>query len=111
MFYGDYELDIYIAAKSDYKAGGLEAAIARAAGAESGWARQHSAVEKEVHYSSLSAILCEFECVSESMLRKVFPWREDGAVLRTYQMRCNGNFKMFACETGRFYYVFCFATS
>lgn len=111
MFYGDYDLDIYIAPKADYAAGGLEAAIAKAAGTEDGWARRCTVIEKERHYSSLYSIVSEFGRISERGLRKMFPWREDGVVVRACQMRYDGNFKMLACETGRFYYVFCFATS
>ena len=111
MFYGDYDLDIYIAAKSDYTTGGLEAAIVTVGGAEGGWARRCSVIEKERHWSSLSSIVSEFGDVSDRGVRKMFPWREDGVVVRACQTRYDGNFKMLACETGRFYYVFCFATS
>jgi hypothetical protein len=108
MFYGDYDLDVYIGTKSDY--GGLQATAEAVIERSGGWVRR-CILEKEVEYRSLAAVLSEFGSVSDAQLRKVFPRKEKGTVIRTLQYRKDGNFTMLACETERAYYVFCFATS
>jgi hypothetical protein len=108
MFYGDYDLDVYIGTKSDYD--GLEATADAVIDRSRGWVR-NCRLEKEMEYRTLSRVLSEFGSVSDSQLHKVFPRKEKGTVVRTLQYRKDGNFTLLACETERAYYVFCFATS
>jgi hypothetical protein len=110
-FYGDYELDIYMGTKHDYTS--LDAVIAKVIAKGSGWiqnARPEDAQDTTT-YGSLFDIVNEFGSVGHSEKRKLFPWRETGDLVRATVLRKDGNFGMVACETRRFYYVLCFATS
>jgi hypothetical protein len=110
-FYGDYDLDIFMGTKHDYKS--LDAVIAKTTAKSGGWIHCVSPEDgtDSTAYSSLFDIMNEFASASQSQKRKLFPWRETGDLVRVRRMRDDGNFKMYACETQRFYYVLCFATS
>lgn len=107
-FYGDYDLDIYIGTKHDYDS--LDVVVSAVISCGNGWIRYiKDKIRTESMY--LASIINEFGNVSDK--RKLFPRKE-----RAYDerhtvdiYRSDGNFKMYACETPRFYYVFCFATS
>jgi len=107
-FYGDYDLDIYIGTKHDYPS--LDAVVAAVVRQGGGWIRNIKHKERtEMLY--IANIINEFGHLPDK--RKLFPHKESAFDVRlpTDIYRHDGNFKMYACETPRFYYVFCFATS
>ena len=109
-FYGDNELDIYLTAKKDYP--DLSHVVERVIAKRGGWIRNLK-ISNGVpsHESNLSQIISNFGFVSESGIKKMFPRRENGIVTNCVVYRKDGNFFAYSCETERFYYVFCFATS
>ena len=107
-FYGDYDFDIYIGTKHDYDC--LEFVCEKVMSIESGWIK-HCEFEKELIDRSLSSIVSEFASLSDQTMKKLFPRKESFKVQKIIQYRNDGNFKMFGCESEKFYYVFCFATS
>lgn len=109
FFYGDYDLDIYIGTKHDYRS--LDDVVHKVRDKCTGWIRYCHERESVVQ-KSLKDVIGECGNLTHKSLPKVFPRRE--SVWDTVQCeiyRDDGNFKMFACETERFYYVICFATS
>jgi hypothetical protein len=110
MFYGDYDLDIYVGTPDTYSC--LQSVVAKVIQKEKGWISNCSLEdETTVYYSSLESVISEFGSVSYSELHKLFPRKEKGSIEQTLVYRKDGNFKLIACKTPRFYYVFCFATS
>ena len=112
-FYGDYELDIYIGTKHDY--GSLEDVVAAVVRSGSGWIRNIREPERSLTDRSLTSILGECGWVPSTELAKLLPRKGvaeagDGLV-RCDVYRKDGNFTMIACETARYSYVICFATS
>ncbi len=109
-FYGDYDFDVYIGTKNDYSC--IQDVFKKVIQKESGWIR-NCKLEHEIkgNYCSLTNIINEFGYISESQMYKIFPKKETKEVKNSYIYRKDGNFQMIACETERFYYVFCFATS
>ena len=109
-FYGDYDLDIFIGTKNDYA--NLEAVATKIIAQRRGWVR-HCRMEDsslwDIKHLDQVVALCGH--VPERELKKMFPRREDCTVLKCFVLRRDGNFFMCACETSRFYYVVCFATS
>ena len=113
-FYGDYELDIFISSKNDERIGivlGIYDVISRVISSSRGWISNCDSKAVKSNYTNLAEIINEFGNVSSNNLRKMFPRRENLIVINSITLRNDGNFKMIACETERFYYVFCFATS
>ena len=107
-FYGDYDFDMFVGTKNDYSC--LEFVCEKVISIESGWIKQCK-FEKEIIDSSIGLIVSEFCSLQDQTMKKVFPRKESFKVQKIIQYRNDGNFKMFGCETERFYYVFCFATS
>lgn len=112
-FYGDYDLDIYLGTFNDYPT--LEEAVAAVLRRGTGWIRHCSlegAAAGSRTYRTLGHVVDEFGRLSERNLRKMFPRRETGDLVRTLVLRYDGNFKMIVVESQRhLYYIFCFATS
>ena len=109
-FYGDYDLDVYIGTKHDY--GSLETVIEKVVGEEGGWIRNvklRDAVPLDTTH--LSSILSDCGWFNDAAFKKIVPWKEDGVLVRALVLRKDGNFIFYGCETARFYYVICFATS
>ena len=54
-----------------------------------------------------------YDCgiIPDNEFKKMFPRRENYKVNKGIKLRKDGNFIMYACETEKFYYVICFATS
>jgi hypothetical protein len=109
-FYGDYDLDIYIGTKSDYKS--LQNVVQKVITKGRGWIGNCS-LEDEVHMSntSMSSILNEFGSINSYQMHKFVPPKDKFVMKQVTHYRKDGNFKMIACETEHMYYVFCFATS
>jgi hypothetical protein len=112
-FYGDYELAIYLGIKHDYR--NLEDVAKAVIQEGSGWIRKLTEPERSLTDRSLTSILGECGWVPTKELRKLLP-RKGVAEASEVLLRCDvyrndGNFMMFACETERYYYVICFATS
>ena len=49
--------------------------------------------------------------IPDKELKKMFPRGENYKVKKGITLRRDGNFLMYGCETEKFYYVICFATS
>ncbi len=109
-FYGDCELDVFIGTKNDYSC--VQDVVRKVKEKGSGWIR-NCRLEDEIvgTYGSLTNIINEFGNISESQMHKIFPKKETKEVKSSFIYRKDGNFTIIACETERFYYVFCFATS
>ena len=111
FFYGDNCIDIYIAAKDDYEH--LEAVVRKVNSIAGGWVaycRERQKVERMLMANTIS------ECgyVTDRSLPKLFPRKDGAAIWEEVQCevyRNDGNFKLFAWDTARFYYVLCFVTS
>ena len=113
-FYGDYDLDIYIGTKHDYTS--LHRVVDTVVHEKgTGWIRNIRDVEHILEDRSLTSILSECGWVPTKELPKLLPRKgvaEAGLPLvNCWVYRNDGNFKVVACETGRYYYVICFATS
>ena len=109
-FYGDYDLDVYLGTKQDYK--NLESVISKVIDSGSGWIRNcriDTAITNE--NTHLKKFMSDCGYMPDKQCMRLFPRREDGKVIRGITLRKDGNFIMDACETTRFYYVICFATS
>ncbi len=110
-FYGDYDLDIYITSKNDYD--NLEQVTQKVIMNNSGWI-SNCQLSKILQINHLQSIINMFGYTSERGFKVLFPYNErktNYQVIKCLEYRNDGNFKMLACETSRFYYVFCFATS
>jgi hypothetical protein len=111
FFYGDYNLNIYIAGKEDYES--LEEVVKKVTNVAGGWVsgcKQRKCVEQ----GPMRDIIGECGHIIHRSLPKLFPRRDNAAIWDKVQFdvyRCDGNFKMFAWESARFYYVLCFDTS
>jgi len=109
-FYGDYDLDIYIGTRHDHSS--LDNVIEKVIVRETGWIQNVKLDDSTVcEKSHIQDIISEFGHVPIKEIRKMFPRKEDLKIIRAVELRKDGNFFMFACETLCFYYVFCFATS
>lgn len=110
FFYGDYDLDVYIGQKDTYHS--LQTVVRKVIKKHNGWISCCSVANELVgDYSSLSQIIGEFGNIHYTQLHKLFPRKETSVLKQTLVYRKDSNFKMIACETDKFYYVFCFATS
>jgi hypothetical protein len=110
FFYGDYDLDIYLSPKGDYAS--LRDAVNRVIVKSGGWVSRCRVNEEVMEdYRSLTRIISEFGRVDDSQMYKFLPRRDTTPVIHSVRYRKDGNFKLLACETEKFYYVFCFATS
>ena len=110
FFYGDYEFDMYIGTKHDYSS--LEDVVSKVITKCGGWIRYMKVEDgKPCEKSHMSSYISQCGSMSDSAFRKMFPWKENYKVVKGVELRNDGNFKMFACETDRYYYVICFATS
>lgn len=112
-FYGDYDLDIYLGIKHDYRSlEDVAKAVIRDGG---GWIQNLKGPEQSLTDRSLTSILSECGWIPAKELRKLLPRKgvaeASEALVRCDVYRKDGNFMMFACETRRYYYVICFATS
>lgn len=109
-FYGDYTFDIYLGTKHDYTS--LDAVVSKVIENGNGWIR-HNDMNKAVssYISNLSEYISKCGDLPYNEFKKLWPRSENYEVLRGYVFRDDGNFLMYACETCRFYYVICFATS
>jgi len=112
-FYGDYDLDVFMNAKNEDKSiNNLESIIDKVISNGNGWIRcAKREIPEESNYVNLSEIINLFGNVSSNCIKKMFPKKENLIIKRSIKVRSDGNFIMIACETEKFYYVFCFATS
>ena len=110
FFYGDYDLDVFLTAKQDYD--GLASVVQRVIDRQGGWIRQIKVNDgRPCGETSVAQIMSNFGCISDSALRRMFPRKETGVIKNAVVYRKDGNFLFYACETEKFYIVFCFATS
>jgi hypothetical protein len=111
FFYGDYDLDIYIGTKSDYKC--LEHVVNKVIQKGGGGWIGNCRLENGTYIPnrSITSIINEFGNVYDSQIHKFLPSRDKFVMKQVFDYRNDGNFKMIACETDHLYYVFCFATS
>jgi hypothetical protein len=112
-FYGDYELDIYLGTKNDYE--GLEGVVERVVARGRGWIRNLREPERVATDQTLLRVLDRCGDVPSTMLHKFLPRKgvaeASEPLVRCLVYRADGNFTAIACETERYYYVVCFATS
>jgi hypothetical protein len=112
--YGDYELDIFLTPKPTlYTLDDISQKVISISG---GWIKNIKIengieVDLEINYNTLDKIIREFGFISEKSIKKMFPKKENRKVLKAKIYRKDGNFIMISCETTRFIYVMCFATS
>lgn len=110
FFYGDYELDVYLASKGEYTT--LESVLNRVISKSDGWIYCcHNLPWSFPLYNSFASIIYEFGDIDSRCFKMLFPKKEKNHILGSIQVRKDGNFKLIACESQRYYYVFCFATS
>ena len=109
-FYGDYNLDIYLSAKNDYVS--IEVVISKVINSQGGWIRS-TKISKIIPcvLGRLDQYMSDCGNIPDREFKKMFPHREDGNVIKGLIVRKDGNFIIYGCETTRFYYVICFATS
>ena len=109
-FYGDYNLDVYLGTKNDYV--NLEAVVSKVIASGGGWIRHNEMSDaRQCVMHRLDQYMSDCGDIPDREFKKMFPRREDGKVIKGIVLRKDGNFLMYACETARFYYVICFATS
>jgi hypothetical protein len=109
-FYGDYDLDIYLATRNEYPT--LEAVVAAVIRRGGGWVSCCPMTPpKEDTVPDVSHCLWEMGRVPETLNRKFFPRKELYDSCRQVDYRNDGNFILRAAESSRFFYVFCWATS
>ncbi len=110
LFYGDYDLDIYIGTKHDYES--LESVIYKVISKSDGWINNHNVTEAKL-YDNVNLLHYINKCgdIPYKEFTKMFPRKEDYNVIKGLKLRDDGNFLIYGCETTRFYYVICFATS
>ena len=109
-FYGDYNLDIYLGTKHDYT--NLEQVISKVINISSGWIKKITLNDiKPNELTHLDSYMYDCGIIPDKELKKMFPRRENYKVTKGITLRKDGNFIMYACETEKFYYVICFATS
>jgi len=109
-FYGDYDLDVFLGDKHDYKS--LEAVVAKVLARSSGWIRTCKLENEKIGtYTTMHHIISEFGRLDDSQIHKFVPRKEKCAIVQSRIYRKDGNFSFIACETERYYYVFAFATS
>jgi hypothetical protein len=111
-FYGDYDLDVYIGTKHDYS--NLQSCVAKVIQIGKGWIKNCLINNDEMigcFGSTIIGVIWQFGSIDEKYSKKILPRRDTGILKKTLVYRNDGNFKMIACETEYFYYVFCFATS
>jgi hypothetical protein len=109
-FYGDYDLDIYLATHNEYTS--LERVVAAVTGCGRGWLRGHPLTVINTDTApDVSHCLSEMGDIPRDLNHKIFPRKELYDVCHFTDYRNDGNFILRAVETSRFYYVFCWATS
>lgn len=112
-FYGDYEFDIYLGTKNDYD--NLESVVKKVIYNGSGWINNNQLHKAKLCYvTDLSHYISHCCLIPVREFKKMFPRRENRNnynIVKALELRNDGNFYMYACETSRFYYVICFATS
>jgi len=110
LFYGDYDLDIYLGTKHDYT--NLEQVISKVINISGGWIKNITLHDiKPNELTHLVSYMSYCGIIPHKELKKMFPRRENYNVTKGITLRKDGNFIMYACETEKFYYVICFATS
>ena len=110
LFYGDYDLDIYLGTKHDYT--NLEQVISKVINISGGWIKNITLHDiKPNELTHLDSYMSYCGIIPDKELKKMFPHRENYNVTKGITLRKDGNFIMYACETEKFYYVICFATS
>lgn len=102
-FYGDYNLDIFLSSKKEYKQD-LETFVLKLV---PNGERQ----EYQREYKNLYEVIENFGWISTSDIKKMFPRKENMTVYKTITICNNGNYMTLACETERFYYMFYLVTS
>ena len=109
-FYGDYNLDIYLGTKHDYT--NLEQVISKVINISGGWIKNITLNDiKPNELTHLGSYMSYCGIIPDNEFKKMFPRRENYKVNKGITLRKDGNFIMYACETDKFYYVICFATS
>ncbi len=110
LFYGDYDLDIYMGTKNDYDS--LESVIYKVISKSDGWVSNHEFTEA-ISYDkdNLQYYISKCGYIPYKEFTKIFPHKENYNVVKGLKIRDDGNFLIYGCETLRFYYVICFATS
>ena len=108
-FYGDYNLDIYLGTKHDYI--NLEQVISKVINISGGWIRSNKMSIEPIQLNHLDKYMYDCGIIPDNEFKKMFPRRENYKVNKGITLRKDGNFIMYACETEKFYYVICFATS
>ena len=103
-FYGDYNLDIFMLSKNEWKNADLNKVVERVLDEDINTLKDES-------YTTLGEIVQKFGQISEKNLKRMFPKKENMNVNKSFTIRNDGNFYTIACETERFYYVFCFVSS
>ena len=111
-FYGDYDIDIYLADKNIYTT--IDYVISKVIDNSDGWIKYCCKSGTNISINNLKDIMNLFSIINDNSITKLFPHREKRTkykVINTIELKNNGNFKLIACETNIFYYIFCFATS
>ena len=111
-FYGDYDIDIYLADKKIYTT--IDYVIKKVINNSNGWIKNCSEIGNIIPINNLKDIMNLFGIINNNSITKLFPHREKQTgyqIIKTVEFKNNGNFKLIACETNIFFYVFCFATS
>ena len=109
LFYGDYDLDIYLGTKHDYT--NLEQVITKVINISGGWIRSNKMSISPIRLNHLDKYMYDCGIIPDNEFKKMFPRRENYKVNKGIKLRKDGNFILYACETENFYYVICFATS
>jgi hypothetical protein len=107
-FYGDYDLDIYLGTKSDYN--NLQSVVKKVFEYK---LKQCFKIRDERigDYTDIKYIINEFGNVESTKIKRFLPRKETYKVIKSIIYRYDGNVKVIACETERYYYLFCFITS
>jgi len=108
-FYGDYDLEIFLGTFNDYDS--LETFYHKVLSNSSGYLRNYNKNITSSMEHNISYVLNRIGSVPESNYRKIFPKKEKYETVKTYKLREDGNFYIYAIQTTKFYYLICFATS
>ena len=112
IFYGDYDIDIYMADKKIYSS--IDCVIKKVINNSEGWIKYCSEIGNIISINNLIDIMSLFGIIRNNSIAKLFPHcekRNSYKTIKTIELKNNGNFKLLSCETNNFFYVFCFATS
>ena len=102
LFYGDYDLDIYLGTKHEYT--NLEQVISKVINITLNDIKPNE-------LTHIGSYMSYCGIIPDNEFKKIFHCRENYKVTKGITLRKDGNFIMYACETEKFYYVICFATS